>query len=593
MDQVEEIKTRIDIVALISEYLPLKKAGRNFNTLCPFHSEKTPSFIISPELQIFKCFGCGESGDAIKFLQLYEKMDFWEALEFLARRTGIKLIRRRLSGDEKFKKRLYEINHLATEFYHFLLVEHEIGKKALDYVLKRGFKKETIEKFQLGFSPAKPDAVTDFLTKKGYSTPEISQAGLIFPARNGGYWDRFRQRLIFPLHDHRGNIIGFSGRVIPGISPSKIAKYINTPETKLYHKGRSLYGFWLNRDQIREKKEIVVVEGETDVISSYQAGVKNVVAIKGTAFTNDQAKLIRRFAETAILALDADAAGGEAIKRSAQVAETVGLDVKIGVLPKGFHDLDELAQRAPKTLKKLIAKPVAVWDFVVDLAFVKKDLRDPGAKKRVLIEALPFLVEIENEVVKNHYFQKLARRLGVDLEAILIEVEKIKSKSDSTRGQEYLDITKTSQTRRYLLERYLLTLIFSQQKWKWFKDKSWFDLIANPLFKRIISLAHKSLGKKRKLAVRDFFTGLPGELRAGFERIYLDSQQERKEEEDIDKVILSLKEENLRQRLSELALEISCSEKEGKPKRLNKLEREFVNIGRQIVNLQKNAKVVI
>jgi len=348
MDQIEEVKKRTDIVDLISEYIALKKAGRNFKARCPFHEEKTPSFIVSPELQIFKCFGCGAGGDAIKFLQLYEKMEFWEAVEALAQRAGVKLIRRRVSRNEQAKRRLYEINSLVTEFYHFLLTKHEVGRTALGYLVRRGIKPESIETFKLGFSPKKAETITSFLKKKGYAVPEILQAGVAVSTRRGSLLDRFRGRLIFPLYNHRGNVVGFSGRLIPGIPLPEEAKYINTSETMIYHKGENLYGLWLTKREIQKKKKAIVVEGEFDLISSYQAGVTNIVALKGTAFTEDQARLINRFAETAILALDADLAGDEAVKRSAQVADSVGLDVRVTLLPEGFKNPDEVAKKEPK-----------------------------------------------------------------------------------------------------------------------------------------------------------------------------------------------------------------------------------------------------
>lgn len=584
MDQIEEIKAKNDIVNLIGSYLPLKKTGRNFKTTCPFHKEKTPSFVVSPELQIFKCFGCGESGDIIKFLQLYEKMDFWEAVELLARRGGIKLVSRRLSKDDQIKKRIYQANHLAAEFYHFLLTKHDLGKKALNYVLGRGIKKKSVEDFQLGFSPAQPEAVVNFLIKKGFSKPEIMETGIAFVNQKENYWDRFQQRLVFPLLDHRANVVGFSGRAIPGISSSKMAKYINTPETKTYHKSQNLYGLWLAKEEISKKKEAIVVEGEFDVISAFQAGVKNAVAIKGTAFTEGQAKLIRRFAETAILALDQDIAGSEAIKKSSQVAELVGLDVKIALLPKGIQDLDQLIQKKPDLVKKTLASLVSVWDFVIDFSFSKHSLGDPIGKRKILAESLPFLIEIENEVVKNHFFQKLARKLKVSLESVLIEAEKTKDRKTGFGREKALD-SAPSQTRRYLLEKQLLTAIFSQEKWSHFKNKTWFKLISFSLFKQIIDLAGEDLKKKKKFSVKDFFNNLPEELKAGFKELYLVWGEGL--EEDIGKIILSLKEEDLRRQLSEIGLKVSRLEKEKKIKQLIKSEKDFVKISRQLTDLQR------
>jgi len=588
MDQIEEIKAKTDIVALISEYLPLKKSGRNFKALCPFHSEKTPSFMVSPELQIFKCFGCGVAGDAIKFLQLYEKMDFWEAVEFLANRVGIKLVRRQPSRSEQLKKRLYQINHLAAEFYHFLLTRHQLGQPVLAYLKQRGIKSATIEKFQLGFSPSKPEAVVEFLTKKGYSVSEILQTGLIIPTRRGNYWDRFRSRLIFPLYDHRGNLVGFSGRVVPGISPPEAPKYINSPETVIYHKGQTLYGLWLTRQDIRQKNEVIIVEGEFDLISPYQAGVTNIVAIKGTAFTEDQVKLIHRFAENAVFSLDADSAGIEAVKKSVQIAESIGLNLKVAILPQGFKDPDELAKKDPKLLKKTLAKAVLVWDFIMETSLKKFSVSDPLGKKRIIAETLPFLAKIENEVVKNHYLQKLAQALQVDLESILIELEKIKTEQTTPSPFSNQAINQ-QRDRRYLLEKYLLFLIFSHHQWQWLKDKSWQSWLVVPRFKRIVEMVGKILKKKRKPTAKEIFSSLPEELKSGFEEIYLVPEKETMTDdvdEEIRKALVQLEIMELRRQLSLSAEKITRLEKEGKTRELTHWEKKFVQLSQRLTELE-------
>ncbi|MDD5482017.1 MAG: DNA primase, partial [Candidatus Shapirobacteria bacterium] len=237
MDQVEEVLSKVDIVELINERVPLKKAGRNFKANCPFHSEKTPSFVVSPERQIFKCFGCGQGGNAYKFLMDYEKMDFGEALRYLADRVGVKLKSYRPGPDEAKRRRLYEINHLAAETYHFLLTKHQAGKQARKYLSDRGIKKETIEEFMLGYAPNKYEFISQFLVrKKDFSLEEAEASGLVFKNDRGSLTDRFRGRIMFPLTDNRGNIVGFSGRIIT--PQENTGKYINTPETVIYHKSQ-------------------------------------------------------------------------------------------------------------------------------------------------------------------------------------------------------------------------------------------------------------------------------------------------------------------------------------------------------------------
>lgn len=587
MDQIEEVKKKTDIVALISERLPLKKAGRNFRTTCPFHNEKTPSFMVSPEMQIFKCFGCSVGGDAIKFLQLYERMDFWEAVEFLAKKAGIKLVRRQMTQEEQVKTRLYQVNNLAAEFYHFLLTKHKVGKKALDYVLSRGIKAETIEHFRLGFAPNQRNALTNFLKKKGYTEKEMEKSGLVFFRGQNNYSSRFFGRLVFPLLNHREMVVGFSGRVIPGVSLSDNPKYINSPETLTYHKGENLYGLWLTKQEIRKTGKTLVVEGEFDVISAFQAGFKNIVAIKGTAFTEDQARLINRFAETAILALDTDMAGSEAIKRSSQVAEKVGLNVKVLVLPKKFKDLDEIIQKDPNLFKKVLDKTVPVWDFLISLAVKKNDPADPIGKKGILTEVLPFLVQIENEVIKDHYLQKLAEVLRVSLESVLMEAAKTRPRKTVTNFVQPSSPT-TEADRQKLLEKQLLILVFAGRHWQLFKETDWVELISAPLLKKIVSTAVSFFKEEKKPKINAFFNTLPAELKKGFEDIYLKAAEEGLDssEKELNKVLAEIKKENLRFQLSQISSEISRFEKAGKPDQVKKKENQFVEISRLLATLE-------
>ena len=336
-DHVAQVKQKTDIVSLISEYIDLKKAGRNYRAPCPFHSEKTPSFMVSPELQIFKCFGCSESGDVYSFLQKYENMDFPEALKFLADRAGIKLTQAkfRKSGE---KEKLYEINNLATKFYQYILLKHSAGKEALSYLTKgRGLRAATIKTFQLGFSPDVSDAVKKFLVdKKKFRSEDLARAGILYSG-GGRPVDRFMGRVVFPLLDHRGNAVGFAGRTLPSKEKSlpagkHMAKYINSPETPVYHKSNLLYGLNLTRSEIKSERQAVVVEGELDLISSWQVGVKNIVALKGSAFTQSQANLLSRFTKEVVLALDADIAGDMAARRGIAIAEAEGLEVKVARL---------------------------------------------------------------------------------------------------------------------------------------------------------------------------------------------------------------------------------------------------------------------
>lgn len=319
-DQVEQIKSKIDIVEVIGERVVLKKAGRHFKGLCPFHSEKTPSFIVSPERQSFKCFGCSEGGDVISFLEKYDGMSFLEALEMLAKRAGITLESYRPTSQDVYKKKLLEIMSLSSEYFHFLLTRHKSGEEARSYLKSRGIVNEAISQFNLGYAPNQWRSVSEFLVnKKKYAPEDLEAVGLVIRKDTTGFYDRFRGRVMFPLKDHKGVVVGFSGRTL--LKDEKEAKYINSPETMLYSKSKMLYGLWENREYIRKADAIVLTEGELDVIPSWQAGVRHVVAIKGSAFTSEQAQLIARFTKNIVMSLDADSAGQEAIKRAVNIAE--------------------------------------------------------------------------------------------------------------------------------------------------------------------------------------------------------------------------------------------------------------------------------
>lgn len=592
MDQVEEIKSRIDIVDLISEYLNLKKAGRNYKALCPFHDEKTPSFMVSPELQIFKCFGCGKSGDAIEFLKLYENIEFWDALEILAKRAGVKLKRRGSSKKNELKEKLYSLNDLAARFYHFLLTEHDKGEKALSYAQDRGLSKQAIKKFNLGFSPLDGEAVPNFLKRKEFSDQEIIKSGLAFKTKRGNLWDRFRGRLIFPLHDYRGRVVGFSGRLVPGlVEENDRPKYINIPETLLYQKRNHLFGFWQTKDAIRDENKVFVVEGETDVLSAFQAGFKNVVAIKGTAFTPQQAQKLKRYANTAVFALDADFAGTEAIKRSSQVAEKVGLSVEVVSLPTKYQDLDELARKKPGLLKKLNEKSEPIWDFVIEKAQKNNDLTTPQGKQNFLNTCLSFVNQIENEVVKNSYLKQIADILDVNLESVLIEDRKFKPGSSPKRRKDFPKEEKlTVEDNRYLIEKHLLALILTRRKWKWLENKELEDLIQTSLFEKIIGFFKKEYQKDKKMRIEDLVKEIPKELKQGFQEIYLWGEQLNLEssKEGIDRAFKRLKTKGLRQKLGRLSKQISEEEEKKKSdqKKLKRLEKEFVQLSKKLTSLQ-------
>jgi len=587
MDQVEEILAKTDIVELIGEYVQLKRAGRNFKALCPFHSEKTPSFIVSPERQIFKCFGCGAGGNAIKFLMEYEKMEFGEALRFLAKRAGVTMRSYQPGPDEAKKQRLYQINHLTGELFYFLLTEHPVGKKALEYLKNRGIQKKTMEEFKIGYAPDERGFLEQFIVqKKGFLKEELEASGLVFKTEANQLIDRFRDRLMFPLLDHRGNIVGFSGRLL---QPRKdVGKYINTPETLIYHKSQLLFGLVQAKEAIRQSKQVIVVEGEFDMISPYQAGIKNIVAIKGSALTDEQIKLLHRFAEEILLALDEDAAGDAASRRGIQAAVSQGLNVRVVRLDGKFKDPDEAVLKDLEFFKKQVKRAVPIFDFYIDSALSRFDINAAWGKKQAADELAPILAEIDDEVLRSHYIQRLARELGVADEAIWEKVGSsvvsgsaaVERKTLSLKGEE---LPRRGET----LMHYFFSVCFQHKKEKLLIDRELAELVVLPAHKRLIRFLKKYFDKNKKFVSRQFAQSLPPELQEIFNEFYLDPLANKiadkgELEKEIEKIKEELKLAYYRQEITRLSKEVVLREKEGKDEEVAALQLKINKLLKQI-----------
>ncbi len=577
MDQVDEVKQKTDIVSLIGEYIQLKKAGRNYKANCPFHGEKTPSFMVSPELQIYKCFGCNLGGDAFAFLKEYEGMEFAEALKFLADKAGVKLASFQ-GRDSSEKEKLLSINSLANRFYQYFLLDHSIGKPALDYLLKdRGLKLQSIKEFQLGFSPDNPTVLKRFLIdKKRFAPKDIEGAGIGYPKGNL-FIDRLRGRIIFPLFDHRGNAVGFAGRIMPNNPNQDMAKYINTPETLVYHKSSLLYGLNLTKEAIKKKKTAIVVEGELDAISSWQTGVKNTVAIKGSALTEDQIRLVSRFAKEVILALDSDMAGNEAARKGVILANDLGLEVKIARLYK-YKDPDEAARKDPEGYKQSLIKAVGVWDFMIDSVFEKYDGKSGADKAKISREITPILASIGDKIVRAHYIKLAAKKLAVSEEAVSEQVT-FSTKEGGIKVNISEEIGTLSRGRRELLEERLLQLAFQSDP-SILAKPSVNTLIKTPLAKRMAE-EYIKYGKKRKtFNPSGFSESLPKELLSGFSEMVLKMDEELEDNPDtVQLEIVIVKRElqalAIKEKMKDLSKKIKEYEENSDKKSSLKTQKEF------------------
>lgn len=424
-DLLEEIRNRCDIVDIISEYVHLKPAGKGFKGLCPFHGEKTPSFMVSPEKQLFHCFGCGEGGNVFNFLMKYEKFSFFEAVEMLAKKSGVSLP----VDEEKEnllymkKERLYKLNNLAVNYYRECLFRTNQGKKIINYLKKRGINDTSVEKYRLGYAPPSLDALTNFLKKKGYIYEELIKAGLIKKSKiEEKYIDYFRDRIIFPIFHLSGRVIGFGGRVLDDSLP----KYINSPETLVYNKGSNLYNLNFAKEDIRKKNYIIVVEGYTDVLITQQYEFNNVAASLGTALTTKQIDLIKRFTDTVLIAYDADSAGNMATLRSLDLLVEAGLGIKVLALPQGYDPADFLIKKGIEPFQNLIDRSLSLIDYKLKLLYSNYSVKTIEGKVKVIEGILPTLSVIGNEVELRAQTKKISEELKLSEEAILIELKKYK-----------------------------------------------------------------------------------------------------------------------------------------------------------------------
>ncbi|MBI5621744.1 DNA primase [Candidatus Falkowbacteria bacterium] len=428
----EEIKSKLDIVELLQEYIKLQQAGQNWKARCPFHNEKTPSFMVSRDKQIWHCFGCGEGGDVFTFVQKIEGVDFPEALKLLAHKAGVVLERQDPAVTSQ-RNTLVDINELAAKYYHKVLLESSAATAARDYLAARGADQLTIDSWQLGYAPDSWEETLNFLKKKGFSEQDIFLAGLAVKKERGvGFYDRFRNRLMFPIHNHHGQVVGFSARSLD--ADAKEAKYINTPQTAVFNKGHLLFGLEKAKQEIRKNKVAVLVEGNMDVITSHQAGVGNVVASCGTALTIDQVKILKRSSDTMALSFDPDAAGQNAAERGIDVALQQGMNVRVITLPVGQDPDDFIKRHSAEEWRARISAAVPVLQYYFDKSFTGADLTDPQVKKAIAAKLLTVIVKVADAVEQTHWLQQLADKLSVPENILRETVTKLTSIRKSESG---------------------------------------------------------------------------------------------------------------------------------------------------------------
>lgn len=434
-DIIAQVLDRSDIVEIISAYVPLKRSGRNFKANCPFHNEKTPSFVVNPDKRIFHCFGCGVGGNAVTFVMNQEHMEFPEAVRFLAQKAGIAIP----SSDDnpsrgsQVRQNIFEMNDVTAEFFHHILVTDRSAsvQAAREYLKNRGVSLEMVKKFKIGFALDQWDSLMVFLRKKDFSLHMMEKAGLIIAKESrDGFYDRFRNRIMFPIFDVRNQCLGFGARALK----DGVAKYINSPETPVYTKGQHLYGFHLAKEAVGRRDGVVVVEGYMDFILPFQAGVDNLVSSLGTALTVEQVRLLRRYTRNVTMLFDADQAGESAMVRSLDVLIEEGMNVKMASLKAG-EDPDSFVRKwGAEAFQERIHQAKSFFDFKLDHLISQHDGKTIEGRARVSTEMLSMVDKFDNEVIRFGYVRRLSDVLSIPEQTLLLEMQKISQLSQKSSG---------------------------------------------------------------------------------------------------------------------------------------------------------------
>ncbi len=598
MNQTEEIKSKLDIVDIISEYVQLKQAGTNWKAPCPFHNEKTPSFMVSRDKQIWHCFGCGEGGDVFSFVQKIENIDFPETLRILAQKAGVKLKK----SDPKVasqKTKLLDITKMAANFFHKVLLDSQEGKIARDYLEKRNILPETIEDFCLGYAPNSWDKLLNLLIKKGFKQDDIFLAGLVVKNEKGKLYDRFRQRLMFPIFDHNGNIVGFTGRILTAEQENQGGKYVNTPQTLIYNKSLVIYGLNKAKTEIKKQNEVIIVEGNMDVIMSHQAGIKNVIASSGTALTLEQLKILQRHTNNLALAFDADLAGQMAASRGIDNALSVGMNIKIIQLPKEINgqeikDPDDCIKQGVKYWQTAIKQAVSIMDFYFNKVFNQFDSNDPLEKKEIAAKMLKQISKLSDKVEQDHWLIQLAQKLNTS-ENILRETYNQYLEKQQSSGQSIVFENKSPKNREHLLAEQILAIILKyaenidyvinhlepdmitdpdlRQIYKelimYYNDKKAFDYSE---FEKILADKEKRLNHSIStlilLADKDFFNFTEEQIK-----------------KEIINLLSLLKKNYINQKLKQIQNLLRQAEKNNDQENIAELTKDFMSLTEQINNL--------
>ncbi|EOC99889.1 DNA primase [Caldisalinibacter kiritimatiensis] len=600
-EEIEEIIDRNNIVDVISEYIELKRAGVNFKALCPFHTEKTPSFVVSPEKQIFHCFGCGEGGNVISFVMKYENLNFVEAVKLLADRVGISLEKKNTADDikkRKEKERLYALNREAAIYFYRMLKKN---KRAYNYVKSRGIDELTIKTFGLGYSKSDWNDLLNYLKNKNYTEEEIERVGLIIKRKdNKGYYDRFRDRVIFPILDVRGRVIGFGGRVLDDSQP----KYLNSPDTPVFSKGYNLYGLNIAKKNSRGNR-ILLVEGYMDIIALYSQGIDYCVASLGTALTEQQAKLLKRYSNDLYICYDSDEAGQNAANKALDISKKVGLNAKVVLLPEGKDPDEYIKHHSKKSFELLIQNALNYIEYKIHFYKHKNNLNTLEGRVKFTKDIAQLLRKIESPIEVDAYLGKVSDETGISVEAIKREIFsrnnnrfKTTSTKDKYRINNYRNNNKDKiipveyklEPGHLLAEKSLLKLVTSNKRiYNKVKDIFSPEDFSNKLYRSISEVIYQQYETNNKVIKEDLLNLLNQEELKEFNEIInldlqIDSKDEDKAVEDYIKKINYFKLKIERDRIKKQIRELESKEEKGKGdvERFKEMCLKLIEIDKQL-----------
>ena len=577
---IEEVRSRADIVEIISEYIPLKKSGGNFKALCPFHNEKTSSFMVSPAKQIYHCFGCGVGGNVFNFVMMHEHLSFHEAIKKIAANVGVKLpeINKKSSIAETLFNKLLKANELTMLFYHKQLLESREAVSVKTYLKSRDFNRATAENFKLGFASSQWRSLFEYLLKEGISDKVMAQAGLISPRQGGGYCDRFRNRLIFPIFNSYDKVIGFGGRVL---EDGQMPKYLNSPDTPVFSKGKNLYGLNLAKKFILEKDRVIIVEGYTDCIRAHENSFKETVATLGTALTVEQARSLKRYTKNFILIYDADDAGELAALRNLDVLLPEGVMPRIAVLPKGSDPDDYLRNSGIDNFNKIIENTKNIFDYKLQLLFKKYNASSSEDKVRITEEFLPTLSLVSNSVLSSIYVKKLAEALNVGEVNILSELSKFQKAvykpviSKDVNKKKFID----------LAEKILLVIMLDDNEFiaNAKKELSIDDFISDDI-RPIISKTFELYEENKKVKPAALIDELnDDESRILITSVFLDMPEIKDKEKNFTDCIISIKKRCIESKLNRIKLK----QKEAQQKDMNEEAQELLKEATALIKERK------